>query len=213
MADSPLVFPTRYTVSMLTSAANQGKVARRDELVKEVCWLAGVTVDASIPPSLRRNPRLFFEMWEKLRDKARKMITEANNKLPASAASRADTLLASAVADGSHNPGLSEVCESEASSAAGSSAKFMLAYLTVNGKILKTKRISMPDSLSSLRDGAVSTFALPLESDLAFEVLEAKTQEPLAACMMPFLLDLLKLIERMKLVLTFFLNLTRIQLG
>ena len=190
LTDSPLVLSTRYTVSMLTSAANFGKVAHRDELVKEVCWLTGTTPEATIPPSLRRNPNLFFAMWEKLRSKAQKMIAEATKPAVAAAKPVVGTeLLAPAVAadallEGTPEPGLTEAGRSEGSSASSSSAKlakFMLAYLMENDEIVNTKRIPVPLSMSSLYEIAVSTFNLPQDSDLAFEVLEATTQDMLAA--------------------------------
>ena len=66
---------------MLTGAPNQGKVAHRDALVKEVCWLTGTTPDNRIPTSLRKKPNTFFAMWEKLHGKAQKVIAGATASL------------------------------------------------------------------------------------------------------------------------------------
>ena len=175
---------------MLTGAPNQGKVAHRDALVKEVCWLTGTTPDNRIPTSLRRNPNTFFAMWEKMRSKAQKMIADATkpvevaakpseSMLLLSAADAADANAAKAAkAEGIPDPGLSAAGKSEASSSSMPD-KRMLASLLVDGEVVKTKRISVPLSLSSLKMMALCTFDLPQDSDLAFEVLEANTKDVL----------------------------------
>ena len=61
-------------MSVLTAAPNIGKVAWRDALIKEVCWLTGSNAEARIPTTMRKKPSQFFEMWERLRGKAQKMI-------------------------------------------------------------------------------------------------------------------------------------------
>ena len=173
---------------MLTGAPNVGKVANRDALVKEVCWLTGTSLDASIPPSLRRNPSLFFAMWENLRSKAQKMISKPA-AAPKPAVSTELQLLSTAdAADalaGKPDPGLTEAGGPEGplepSGSPAKSAKFMLASLIENDKIVKTKRMSVPVSLSSLKTIAVSTFDLPKGSDLVFEVLPFNTKDMLAA--------------------------------
>ena len=168
-------------MSMLTSAVNQGKVAHRDALVKELCWLTGTTSEASIPPSLRRNPSLFFAMWENLSSKAQKMITEATK--PGVPAVRAADLFTAAAgggakAEGTPDPGLTAAGGTEASTSASAAAKSMLASLMLKDKVVKTKRISVPVSLSALKDLAISTFDLSCpSSDLAFEVCEGRTKD------------------------------------
>ena len=152
-------------MSVLTAAPNIGKVAWRDALVKEVCWLTGSNAEARIPPSMRKKPAQFFAMWEKLRPKAQKMIASKKD-------TNAQTLFTMEADEGKLEPGMPE-----ASGTSSSSDKFMLASLFVNDKVVKSKRISVPLTLSSLKSSAIRTFDLPEDSPLAFEVLDAITQD------------------------------------
>ena len=158
-------------MSVLTSSPNAGKVAWRDALVKEVCWLTGTTSESRIPSSMRRQPGQFFAMWEQCRGKAQKLIS-LNKKKDAPA-----SLLTLEAADDQVKlePGLSEASGTSAHSAGND--KFMLASLLENDKIVKSKRIIVPHSLADLKKFAIDTFHLPQDSDLAFELLDATTQD------------------------------------
>ena len=159
---------TRYTIAALTIAPNIGKVAWRDALVKEVCWLTGTSPEARIATSMRRKPGQFFEMWEQLRGKASSMIATKKGK-------GQQPLFTLDLADVEKlDPGLSA-----ASGSTESKDKFILASLLVKDRIAKTKRmrISVPFTLSSLKSVAIRTFDLPENSDLAFEVFDATAQD------------------------------------
>ena len=158
---------TRY-IAMLTSTPNQGKVVHREALIKEVCFLAGTSPEAMIPMKLRRNAKMFFAMWETLRSKAQKMIAM-------------ETANANAQVEETVKPSVSTASGSLASSGNGpddvTNNNFMLASLVVGGNVVKTKRICVLICLSSLKTAAISTFKLPEDSDLAFEVLDHNTQD------------------------------------
>ena len=164
---------TRY-IAMLTSTPNQGKVAHREALIKEVCFLTGTSPEARIPTNLRRNPKMFFAFWEKLRSKAQTMIATgtanvATEKVPVLLSS-----VANAQVEEMAKPSMSTAIGSLASSSNGpddvTSNNFMLASLVVDGKVIKNKRIHVPTCFSSLKTMAISAFQLPEHSDLAFEV-------------------------------------------
>jgi len=150
-------------MSVLTAAPNIGKVAWRDALVKEVCWLTGSNPEARIPPYLRRKPAQFFAMWEKLRSKAQTMIASKKDQ---------QALFTMEANEGTLEPGMPE-----ASGTSSGNDKFMLASLLVKDEVVKSKRILVPLTLSALKTSAISTFDLPENSTLAFEVLDAKTQD------------------------------------
>ena len=164
-------------MSVLTASPNSGKVAWRDALIKEVCWLTGSNAEARISTTMRKKPSQFFEMWERLRGKAQKMIATKKND------THAQTLLTmEEEAEEKLEPGLTEASGPSASSS--NDGKFMLASLLVNDKIAKSKRIPKPLSLSSLKTTAISTFDLPEDSDVAFEVLDAATQDVWQQCVL-----------------------------
>ena len=159
-------------MSVLTSAPNVGKIAWRDALVKEVCWLTGSTAEAKIPTGMRKRPGQFFEMWEKLRGKAQMMISaqkdQPKNKLlaPLEDAEPVEETL---------DPSMPE-----ASGSTESKEKLVLVSLMdQKNKIVKIKRmrISAPLGMASLRASALSTFGLSKNSDLAFEVFDVAAQD------------------------------------
>ena len=157
-------------MSVLTSAPNVGKIAWRDALVKEVCWLTGSTAEAKIPPGMRKRPGQFFEMWEKLRGKAQMMIAaqkgQPKNKL--------FTMDDADQVEEALDPGVPE-----ASGSTESKDKLVLVSLMEKDKIVKSKRmrISAPLGMASLRASALSTFGSSKNSDLAFEVFDVVAQD------------------------------------
>ena len=156
---------------MSVLSIQHGKVAWRDALVKEVCWLTGSNPEARIPTSMRKQPGTFFAMWEHHRSKASKLINL--NKKKDSPPSLL-TLTMPAYDGGMPEPGASEASGTSASAGNG---KFMLASLLVDDKIAKSKRIPVPATVSDLRKTAVATFGLPEKCAMTFEVLDASTKD------------------------------------
>ena len=171
---------SRY-IDFLTSSPNRGKVAHQEELIKEVMLLTGTNPEARIPTNLRRSPKMFFAMWETLRSKAQKMIAMGTANV---ATEKAPMLLSSAAnarVEETVKPSVSTASGSLASSSNGpddvTNNNFMLASLVVGGNVVKTKRICVLICLSFLKTAAISTFDLPEDSDLAFEVLDHNAQD------------------------------------
>ena len=171
---------TRY-IAMLTSTPNQGKVVHREALIKEVCFLAGTSPEAMIPMKLRRNAKMFFAMLQTLRSNAQKMIAMGTANVATEKAPMLLSSAANAQVEETVKPSVSTASGSLASSSNGpddvTNNNFMLASLVVGGNVVKTKRICVLVCLSFLKTAAISTFDLPEDSDLAFEVLDHNAQD------------------------------------
>ena len=131
----------RFTVKRLTSSPTAGSKAHCQELTKILYAETSLNEDSRIPTVLRRDPRLFFRVFEQER---KKKTTDAGAAPDSGCDGQGSTL--TTPAEGQDD---------------GDDALFVKVSVSKNGVILKTKSIPFCTSFEEMTANVKRAFSLP----------------------------------------------------
>ena len=139
----------RFTVKRLTSSPTAGSKAHCQELTEILYAETSLNKDSRIPTVLRRDPRLFFRVFEQER---KKKTTDAG---------AAPRTLGAAPDSGCDGQGSTLTTPAEGQDD-GDDALFVKVSVSKNGVILKTKSIPFCTSFQKMTANVKRAFSLPV---------------------------------------------------
>ena len=168
----------RFTVKELTSSPLAGSKAHCQELTKILYAETSLNEDSRIPTVLRRNPRLFFQVFEQERKKKRADAVAAPGGSGVASRSMVAVpgTLGAAPDSGCDGQGSRLTARAEGQGD-GDDTVFVKVSVTKNGVTLKTKSIPFCTSFQQMTTNVKHAFSLPASTTfMLYYMDQAKAQ-------------------------------------